>query len=107
MKLASQTHEQKLTKYAPGQYADNCATSSEIRLDYSACPELHRAIRLPELLHVVGLRRSAWYGLLNPRSPSYDPRAPKPFRLGRNASAWWLHEVLAYVQQLSITSRAH
>lgn len=78
-------------------------------LEKASCgpQEKARAIRLPEVLSIVGLRRSSWYERLNPRSSSYDERAPKPFRLGSKACAWWLHEVLAYVQQLSVTSRAH
>ncbi len=106
MKLASQIHERKLTKFVPRSDSNHCAYP-EIQRDYSACPELHRAIRLPELLHIVGIGRSSWYGLLNPRSSTYDEKAPKPFRLGRAATAWWLHEVLAYVQQQSIARRVH
>ncbi|WP_426664827.1 AlpA family phage regulatory protein [Rhodanobacter caeni] len=38
--------------------------------------ELHRAIRLPEVLRMTGMSRSAWYALLNPRLPTYDHCAP-------------------------------
>jgi predicted DNA-binding transcriptional regulator AlpA len=54
--------------------------------------EMHRAVRLPEVLRMTGLSRSAWYALLNPRLPTYDQEAPRPFKLGnsdRSPSAWW------------------
>lgn len=72
--------------------------------------ELLRAIRLPEVLHMTGLSRSAWYALLNPRMPNYDSLAPRPFKLGtseRSPSAWWAWEVLAYLQAKSAARSAH
>lgn len=72
--------------------------------------ELHRAIRLPEVLHITGLSRSTWYALINPRLPTYDHQAPRPFKLGtsdRSPSAWWAWEVLAYLQSKSSARRVH
>ena len=63
--------------------------------------QLHRAIRLPEVLALVGCGRSHWYALLNENSLAYDPEAPKPFKLGRSersCSVWWEHEVLAWLE---------
>ncbi|MCP1582065.1 helix-turn-helix transcriptional regulator [Pseudoxanthomonas mexicana] len=63
-------------------------------------PSLDQAIRLPELLAIVGVSKSTWYARLNANSPSYDPRAPKPFKLGaseRSPSVWWRSAVMAYV----------
>lgn len=63
-------------------------------------PSLDQAIRLPELLAIVGVSKSTWYSRLNANSPSYDPRAPKPFKLGaseRSPSVWWRSAVMAYV----------
>ncbi len=63
-------------------------------------PSLDHAIRLPELLAIVGVSKSTWYARLNVNSPSYDPRAPKPFKLGtseRSPSVWWRSAVMAYV----------
>lgn len=62
---------------------------------------LVRAIRLPEVLHLTGLSRSTWYALLNPNEPSYDPNAPKPFKVGRSPqspSLWWAWQVVAYLE---------
>lgn len=67
---------------------------------------LVRAIRLPEVLHLTGLSRSTWYALLNPNDPSYDPTAPKPFKLGRSPhspSVWWAWQVIAYLEAKSAT----
>jgi predicted DNA-binding transcriptional regulator AlpA len=72
--------------------------------------EMHRAIRLPEVLHMTGLSRSAWYALLNPRLPTYDKQAPRPFKLGNSdrwASAWWAWQILAFLQSKSNASRVH
>jgi len=60
-----------------------------------------RAIRLPDVLALVGCGRSHWYALLNKRSSAYDPDAPQPFKLGwseRSPSVWWEHEVLAWLE---------
>lgn len=64
-------------------------------------PSLDRAIRLPEVLGIVGVSKSTWYARLNPRSPSHDPRVPKPFKIGtteRSPSVWWRSAVTAYVK---------
>ena len=63
-------------------------------------PVQDQAIRLPEVLSIVGISKSTWYARLNPRLPSHDPRVPKPFKLGtsdRSPSVWWRSEVMAYV----------
>lgn len=63
-------------------------------------PAVDQAIRLPEVRALLGgISKSTWYARLNPRSPSYDPRAPKPFKLGtseRSPSVWWRSAVMAY-----------
>lgn len=72
--------------------------------------ELRRALRLPDVLHMTGLSRSTWYALLNPRSPSYDPAAPQPFKLGtstRALSAWWAYDVLNWLDGRAKSSRKH
>ena len=69
-------------------------------------PNLDQALRLPEVLGIVGISKSTWYARLNARSPSYDPRAPKPFKLGtseRSPSAWWRSAVMAYVRACANT----
>lgn len=71
-------------------------------------PSHDRAIRLPEVLRILGIGKSSWYERLNPRSSSYDPSAPQPFKLGnseRSPSVWWHSEIIAYLETRAATSR--
>lgn len=71
-----------------------------IHLAVHQAPTLDQLVRLPETLKILGgISKSTWYARLNPRSPSYDPRAPKPFKLGtseRSPSVWWRSALMAY-----------
>lgn len=65
-----------------------------------SAPDLDQAIRLPEVLGIVGISKSSWYARLNPRSPTHDTRVPRPFKLGRSPnspSVWWRSAVVAYL----------
>lgn len=67
-----------------------------------------RAIRLPEVLNILGIGKSSWYQCLNARSRSYDPLAPQPFKLGsseRSPSLWWHSEIIAYLEFRAAASR--
>lgn len=63
-----------------------------------------RAIRLREVLNMLGISKSTLYSRINPASPSYDLEMPKPFKLGtgdnneRAPSMWWESEVVAYLE---------
>lgn len=64
-------------------------------------PDLDQAIRLPVVLDLVGVSKSTWYALLNPRSKTFDARAPQPFKLGpspNSPSVWWRSAVMAYLK---------
>lgn len=68
----------------------------------------NRAIRLPEVLRILGIGKSSWYQRLNARSLSYDPLAPQPFKLGnseRSPSLWWHSEIIAYLETRAAVSR--
>ena len=71
-----------------------------LRLAVQQAPTLDQLVRLPEALQLLGgISKSTWYARLNPRSPSYDPRAPKPFKLGmsaRSPSVWWRSALMTY-----------
>ena len=72
--------------------------------DVVDAPNQCRAIRLPEVLQLLGISKSALYDRLNPKSASHDPDLPRPFKLGsseRSPSVWWRSAVIAY-----LTSRA-
>ncbi|WP_372362110.1 helix-turn-helix transcriptional regulator [Xanthomonas sp. NCPPB 1325] len=67
-----------------------------------------RAIRLPEVLHILGIGKSSWYQRLSASSSSYDPLAPQPFKLGkseRSPSVWWHSEIIAYLEARAAASR--
>ncbi|HEL3236776.1 TPA: helix-turn-helix transcriptional regulator [Stenotrophomonas maltophilia] len=71
--------------------------------------ENNRAIRLPEVLHLLGISKSSWYERLNRNSANYDPSAPKPFKLGssvRSPSVWWHSEIQAYLSMRASASRS-
>lgn len=67
------------------------------------CKANRRAIRLREVLSILGISKSTLYSRLNSASPSYDPEMPKPFKLGnsksyeRAPSVWWESDVIAYL----------
>lgn len=68
---------------------------------FQSAPDLDQAIRLPVVLELVGVSKSTWYALLNPRSKTFDSRAPQPFKLGpspNSPSVWWRSEVMAYLK---------
>lgn len=63
-----------------------------------------RAVRLPEVLRILGISKSSLYDRLNPKSALHDPDLPRPFKLGnseRSPSVWWHSSMVAY-----LTSRA-
>lgn len=67
-----------------------------------------RAIRLPEVLTILGISKSALYAWLSPNSPSHDPALPRPFKLGRSdrsPSVWWHHEVVTYLKSYAELQR--
>lgn len=62
-----------------------------------------RAIRLREVLKILGISKSTLYSRLNPASTGFDPEMPKPFKLGKQTSerapsVWWESEVIAYLE---------
>lgn len=74
------------------------------RLEASGTHNAHRrAIRLREVLSILGVSKSTLYSRLSLASPSYDPEMPKPFKLGnsknseRAPSVWWESDVIAYL----------
>ncbi|EIM03326.1 hypothetical protein UUA_00225 [Rhodanobacter thiooxydans LCS2] len=64
-------------------------------------PDFDQAMRLPAVLDFVGVSKSTWYARLNPRSKTFDSRAPQPFKLGpspNSPSVWWRSAVMAYLK---------
>lgn len=54
--------------------------------------ELARLLRLPEVTHITGLRRSQIYRL------AADGEFPKPCKIGSRASAWIESEVIDWIE---------
>ncbi len=73
------------------------------------CKPDRRAIRLREVLSILGISKSTLYDRLSKSSPSYDQRMPKPFKLGsgknieRAPSVWWYADVIAYLESCART----
>lgn len=75
------------------------AFSNYIASDLAAL-ELHRAVREPTALLVLGIGRSHFWALQSPTSKAFDPDFPRRFKLGnskRSPTAWWLHELVAWI----------
>lgn len=64
-----------------------------------------KLLRLKEVLQIVGVSRSTWYGFLREGGPSFDPDCPKPVKIGQKCVAWVLSEVEAYVEKKIQRSR--
>jgi prophage regulatory protein len=54
--------------------------------------ERARLLRLPEVTHITGLRRSQIYRL------AADNEFPKPCKIGPRASAWIESEVIGWIE---------
>ncbi|MFM5781507.1 helix-turn-helix transcriptional regulator [Aeromonas caviae] len=59
-----------------------------------------KVLRIKDLISKVGMARSTIYDRLNPKSPRYDSRFPKPIKLGLSAIGWLEHEVDAWIESL-------
>lgn len=69
----------------------------------------HRAIRLPEVLKLLGISKSTLYGRLNASSARHDPRLPRPFKLGdtdRSPSVWWRDSIIEYLERCAELAKA-
>ena len=76
---------------------------SEISTSKEAVPsfmDLHRIVRLAQLMEHLGLSRSTVYLRLNPKSKYHDPKFPKPIRLGAKAVGWLMADICAYIEYL-------
>lgn len=58
---------------------------------------LDRFVRRPEVENLTALSRSSIYEKLSPHSCRYDPKFPRPVKIGQRAVAWRLSEVEAWI----------
>lgn len=54
-----------------------------------------RILRLKQLTERIGLGRSTVYDRIDAQSPRYEPKVPKPIKLGVAAIGWIDSEVTA------------
>ncbi|OOW67188.1 hypothetical protein Xmlh_18030 [Xanthomonas axonopodis pv. melhusii] len=69
-----------------------------------------RAVRLPEVLKLLGVSRSTLYNRLDESSPQYDPDMPRPFKLGKSdrAPTAWLHQdIVVYIESCVAARSSH
>lgn len=63
----------------------------------STTPSNTMILRCKEVVARLKLSRATVYDKLNPKSPRYDHRFPKPIRLGTKAVGWFEHELDAWL----------
>ena len=73
-----------------------------------SCDEmsLQTILRLWKLKNLLGISRSTVYLRINPKSTYYDPKFPKPIRLGAKAMGWVLSDVYDYIEYLKEKQKA-
>jgi predicted DNA-binding transcriptional regulator AlpA len=60
-----------------------------------------RGLPLPEVLTILGIKKSLFYELQNPKHPNFDPQCPKPFKYGlteRSGSFWLKSKIMAFMR---------
>ena len=70
-----------------------------------------RIVRMKELTQILGISRSTIYDKLNPKSRRYDPRFPKPLRLGSigttSAVGWPRYSIQDWLLSLTANNGEH
>lgn len=83
------------------QAVDSDTSDSVAEVEAPTTVDLHvagRVIRLPELIQLVGLSRSAIYDRSRKLSPRYDASFPERISLGGRAVGWLEVEVLDWIK---------
>ncbi len=65
----------------------------------------NRFIRVKEVLDRIGIGRSTLYDWLNPQSPRFDSKFPKPIKIGANAVAWLESDINEWINEKVMSSR--
>jgi len=50
--------------------------------------EKYKILRLKQVSALIGLSRSTIYDRMNPLSPRYDEKFPRPIKIGKSAVGW-------------------
>lgn len=88
----------------PSRISKTTHGSTPVNFDGSVAVTLiqtGKLLRLPKVLDLVAMQRSAWYERVK------DGRAPRPVRLGGSrAVAWREEEILSWIAELPTTEGA-
>ena len=63
------------------------------------------AVRRKNLPALLDISPSTLDGMLNPKSPYYNPDFPKPKRLGKRSVVWIMEEIIDFLRSKDIDSR--
>ena len=77
--------------------SDVSVTQYSTKLITSQWP-LQLVIRRKNLPKLLDISSSTLDGLLNPKSPYYEPDFPSPIELGRRSKVWLLQDILEYLE---------
>lgn len=50
--------------------------------------EKYKILRLKQVSALIGLSRSTIYDRMNPLSPRYDEKFPRPIKIGKSSVGW-------------------
>lgn len=74
------------------------------RLCVKTTMENFQLLRLPQVLQIIGIKKSTLYDWQNPKSRRYDASFPRPVKIGPATVAWVSEEVQKWLE-LKIKSR--
>ena len=66
-----------------------------------------RIVKLPEAITITGRSRSCIYRMMNQHDVMFDPRWPKPLKLGPKAIGWRMSEIQAWIESLEPATYQH
>lgn len=80
---------------APVEQASHFATP-----DKALNLQIYHLVRISQLCAILAISRSTVYGRMSQRSNQFDPKFPRPMRLGPRSIGWRLSDVLDYINAL-------
>ena len=60
-----------------------------------------RILRMPDVMHRLGMSRSWIYDRINPKSARFDPKFPRPVRIGASSVGWLQSSIDTWIESLS------
>lgn len=84
-----------------------------VRLDQPTPITIHSGrpvVRAKVAIDHIGLSKSHFWAIQNPKDPAWDATFPRSFKLGdspRSATVWFLHELDEWLRTRAAASRGH